>query len=311
MRAAVVEEFGGPEVLRVAELPLPQPGPGQVRVRVTASTVNAIDLATRAGAFAANLPPAASPPYVLGWDVSGTVDALGEGVYGFAEGAPVVGLQQWFEQGVGTYAEYAVLPVGALAPAPAGVDLIAAATLPLNALIARQALDLLALPSGADLLIAGAAGAVGGYAVELAHARGLRVVALARPGDADLVASLGAADLVPRGDDPGAAVRAQYPDGLDGVLDAAGIGTPLLPAARDGGVFHELDGSSVPPPERGVRVDHAPVRADGVQLAELTDLAAQGRLTLRVAGALPLDQAAHAHRRTAAGGLHGHLVLTT
>ncbi|AUY48049.1 NADP-dependent oxidoreductase [Streptomyces sp. CB01881] len=309
MRAVVVRTFAGPEALELVDVPVPEAGPGQVRVRVEAAGVNPVDAVTRAGVLAqAGLMP---PREVvgIGWDVAGVVDRVGPGVAGFAPGERVIGLRDRLDAPLGSYAEYLVLDASVLAPAPAGVPAVEAATLPLNGLTAVQALDLLGLPAGATLLVTGAAGAVGGFAVELAVLRGLRVVALAGEEDEALVRELGAEWFVPRGTaDPAAAVRSLVPGGVDGALDAALLGVVALGAVRNRGAFVAVSGGA-PVGLRGIRVTNVWIAADGRALAGLSDLAARRRLTLRVADALPLEQAAEAHRRLDRGGLRGRLVL--
>ncbi|MBA3276386.1 MAG: alcohol dehydrogenase catalytic domain-containing protein [Chloroflexia bacterium] len=129
-----IRTFGDPDALSVIDLPMPEPGNRQVRIRVQAATVNAADIFVRSGAMASILP--AREHYVLGWDVAGTVDAVGSAVVDFIAGDAVVGLSDWLRTQVGTHAEYVVLDAGALAPAPAGVSPIEAATLPANGLAA-------------------------------------------------------------------------------------------------------------------------------------------------------------------------------
>ncbi|MDX3226891.1 NADP-dependent oxidoreductase [Streptomyces sp. ME19-01-6] len=310
MRAALVRAYGGPEAVEIAEVPLPEPGPGQVRIRVAAATVNPVDLLTRAGTLVAAGRMAPRAETGLGWDVAGVVDAIGPGVRVFAPGDPVIGLRDLLDVSLGTYAEYVVLDATAVAPAPQGLPTAAAATLPLNGLTAWQSLDALDLPHGATLLVTGAAGAVGGFAVELAALRGLRVVAVAGAADEELVRELGAEWFVARdAPDLAAAVRAVVPGGVAGALDAAGVGVPALAAVRNAGAFAAV-AADAPVGLRGIRSANHWIAADGTALAQLSALAAAGRLTLRVAGALPLDQAAAAHRRLAAGGLRGRLVLT-
>jgi NADPH:quinone reductase-like Zn-dependent oxidoreductase len=310
MRAVVVRSFGGPEVLETIDTPIPEPGPGQVRVRVEAAAVNPVDALVRAGeAVRAGL---ALPreQFGLGWDVAGTVDAVGAGVTGHRPGDRVIGIEDRLDLPLGGYADHAVLEAANLAPAPAGADAVEAATLPLNGLTASQALDLLALPPGATLLVTGATGGVGGFAVELAAARGLRVVTPAGERDEALVRSLGAWQVVPRGAVLSEAVRALVPGGVDGALDAAVLGIAALDAVRGGGAYTGVAGTaSSPAPLRGIRVSTVFVRGDGAQLAGLSALAGAGRLTLRVAGTHPLDRAADAHERLAGGGLRGRLVL--
>ncbi|MDQ7807769.1 NADP-dependent oxidoreductase [Amycolatopsis sp. A133] len=305
MRAVVVRRFGGPEVLEHVEVPVPGPGPGQVRIRVLAAAVNPVDLATRSGALtAAGVIP---PREVLGvgWDVAGEIDDAGD--TGFRAGDAVIGLRDRIATPLGAYAGHIVLDASAVAPAPAGVSPVEAAALPLNALTAAQALDL--VETTGTVLITGAAGAVGGYAVALAHARKLRVVAVASEADEAEVRAFGADEFVPRGPALGDRVRALVPGGVDAALDTALLGLDALDAVRGGGEFVAFAAGAAPLPLRGIRVRAVWIRADGERLAELARAAEDGTLPLRVAGILPLKEAAAAHERLAAGGLRGRLVL--
>ncbi|WP_079032277.1 alcohol dehydrogenase catalytic domain-containing protein [Streptomyces specialis] len=141
MRAVVVRGFGGPEVLETVEVPVPEPGPGQVRIRVEAAAVNPVDVATRSGFMVEAGLMAPREVTGIGWDVAGTIDAVGPGVDGHAAGDRVIGLRDRLDLPLGTYAEYVVLDTTAVAPAPAGLTAVEAATLPLNGLTAWQSLD--------------------------------------------------------------------------------------------------------------------------------------------------------------------------
>ncbi|XRQ07069.1 NADP-dependent oxidoreductase [Actinomadura welshii] len=314
MRAITVKAPGGPEALEETDVPPPAPGPGQVRIKVAAAAVNPIDAAVRSGAIAdAGLMPAFGTRAAvgIGMDVAGTVDEVGPDVTGFAPGDQVIGLQDRQDVPLAAYAEAIVLDAGAVAPAPRSISATEAATLPLNGLTALQALDLLDLPPGSTLLVTGAAGAVGGYAVELAAHRGLRVVASASPADSALVRRLGADMFVPRDVHLADAVRTLVPGGVDGALDAALLASAALDAVRSGGTFVAVNGGpATPAPLRGISVRNAWVRADARQLAHLADLVDKGRLTPRVAQTLPLSEAAKAHTHLEAGGIRGRLVLT-
>ncbi|MEU8800756.1 NADP-dependent oxidoreductase [Spirillospora sp. NPDC048819] len=326
MRAIIVKAPGGPEALEEADVPVPVPGPGQVRIRVAAAAVNPVDAAVRSGALAgAGLMPAFGTPPTpgspiaagpraavgIGMDVAGTVDETGPGVAHLTAGDEVIGLQDRLDVPLAGYAEAIVLDAGAVARAPRSVSPGEAATLPLNGLTALQALDLLGLPPGGTLLVTGAAGAVGGYAVELAALRGLRIVGSASAADEALVRRLGAEMFVPRDVHLADAVRALVPGGVDGAVDAALLSAAALDAVRSGGTFAAVNGGpAVPVPLRGISVRNEWIRADAGQLGHLADLVDEGRLTLRVAGALPLAEAAKAHVRLEAGGLRGRLVLT-
>ncbi|MFD7033508.1 NADP-dependent oxidoreductase [Streptomyces sp. NPDC059917] len=300
MDAAVVTAFGGPEQVVTAQVPLPVPGAGQVRVRVRAAGLNPVDALVRLGVFGGE-----GERLGFGWDVAGEVDAVGAGVTAWSAGQQVVGLHYGPVKELGTHAQYVVLDEGALAAAPGSVGATAAAVLPLSGLTAARALDQLGLAGGESVLVTGAAGVVGGLAVQLAVHAGLKVTALAGPADEELVRSLGATDFVARGTaGADAGVR------VDGVLDAAVLGEAALDFVRDGGVYVGLRPGGSPAPVRGIRVLVQEVAADGAHLARLVSLVDEGALTLRVGGTYALADAAAAHARLAEGGARGRLVLT-
>ncbi|TGZ11730.1 NADP-dependent oxidoreductase [Streptomyces rhizosphaericola] len=311
MRAIGLDAFGGPEVLRVLELPEPEAGEGEVRIRVHAAAVNPTDVLLRTGGHAVRM-EGIEPPYVPGMDAAGVVDQLGPGVGDrLAVGQPVVALVPFTGPGGGAYAEQIVVPAESVVPGPVGASFAEAATLLMNAATARLALDRLAVPGGGVIAVTGAAGAVGGFAVELAGADGLTVVADASARDRDLVLGLGADRVVERG--PGFAdrVRELYPAGVPGLVDGSMQTADLLPALADGGAMAELRGWSGPA-GRGIRVHPvmvSDVMSDTDLLGGLARLAGSGALTLRVAEVLPWREAARAHRLLEAGGLRGRLVL--
>jgi NADPH2:quinone reductase len=308
MRTVITHQYGGPEVLELAEVPTPEPGPGEVRIAVTAAAVNPVDLSLRSGAFGSVV----GEPFPLGfgWDVSGTVDAVGTDVDRTAVGDVVVGLRDAFVGPTGTYASHVVLPATAVAPAPTGVDPVAAATFPLNSLTALQALGLLGLDEGRSIVVTGAAGGLGDYLVSLAARRGLRVIGVARPDDESDVRAAGASDFIAGGDDLAAAVRELLPEGADGLVDAAQISAPALGAVRDGGAFVGVTDGSTPESARDILVSTVHVRHDGVRLAELARGVEEGWLRLRVAETFPLEEVAKAHEVAATAGLRGRVVLT-
>lgn len=308
VKAVVIPRFGGPEVLEIVDLPAPRPGPGEVRVRVAAAVVNPVDAAMRTGGFGDGL---AALPRIPGMELAGTVDAVGEGVTSVQIGARVMGIVMPFRPEGGAQAEQVVLPADSVAPVPAGASFAEAATLPMNGLTVRLALDLLALPAGATLGVTGSAGAVGGYAIQLGKVAGLRVLADAQPSDEALIRSLGADLLVSRGPRVAAAMRAAVPEGLDGLIDAAVQEATVLPALRDGGAYAALRGFAGKS-ERGIRILPVMVREyvrNRAALEELGRLAAAGRVTLRVAEALPVERIADAHRRVEGGGVRGRIVV--
>jgi NADPH:quinone reductase len=307
MRVIEVSTYGGPEVLRLVEQPDPAPVDGKVRVRVSATTVNPTDLITRAGVMAARTPNA-TLPIVLGWEFAGE---LLDPAPGFEIGQSVVGMYPWFAlgDGTGTYAEIVLADPAWLAALPSGADPIEAVTIAMNAQTALQALRIAAPTSGQTLLVTGASGAVGGFAVQLAAADGVHVIAVASRGDEEFVSSLGAKEVIGR-DDLIAAVRERYPDGVDAVLDAGTAGPDLIAVVRDGGRFAAATDPAQPQAERGIHADTVHTQPETQGLADLVDQWATGHLRTRVLGVLPLADAADAHRRLAAGSLHGKLVLT-
>jgi NADPH:quinone reductase-like Zn-dependent oxidoreductase len=304
MRAVVVKQYGGPEALEVVDVAVPEPGAGEVRIKVAAATVNPVDVATREGVFAGVI--GERPTVGIGWDVAGTIDAVGPEVTGISHGDKVIALLDALAVDLGTYAEFVIVAASSVAAAPTSVDPVTASTLGLNALTAEQALDLLALPEKATLLVTGAAGGLGGYTVALARRRGLRVVANA--GQADEKA-IGADLFVPRGEDVAKKVREFVPGGVDGALDAAELGGPALAAVRDGGGYIAVNDPATPGSVRDINVQTVHIHHDGPRLAELARAVDAGRLDVRVATTFALEQAADAHRLLEKGGVRGRIVL--
>jgi NADPH:quinone reductase len=298
VRVVEVTAFGGPEVLRVAERPDPEPAAGIVVVAIHATSVNPTDLSTRDGSRRKRMPDL-EPPFVPGWDLAGEVLATGDRVVGMIPFAQIGGR-------VGAYAEQAAVDPAWLAPLPEGVPFEEAATLPLNALTARQSLDLLGLAAGDALLVTGASGGVGGFAVQMAVADGLEVIAMAGRDDEDWVESLGASEVLPRDAD----LSGTRP--VDGVLDAVPLGPERsTPTLRDGGTAVFTRTPDPPGPNRELRFETILVKPDAVALTRFAEQLAAGRLRTRVAQVLPLDEAAEAHRLAEAGGLHGKVVLVS
>jgi NADPH:quinone reductase-like Zn-dependent oxidoreductase len=313
MRAVTFSRLGGPEVLEVSDLPEPKPGPGEVRIRVAAATVNPTDISFRSGRQLSTVQLAemgVRPPYVPGMEFAGVVDAVGEGAR-WRQGERVMAIVNPRRPGGGAQAELVVVPSASVARVPEGTSLEAAATLPMNGLTVRLALDRLGLKPGQTLAVTGAAGAVGGYAVELGVSEGLRVIAVARAQDEEQVKRFGATTFIPASD---GAIRAVYdaaPGGVDGLIDAAVLDGAALPAIRDGGKLATVRGFAGPS-ERGITIE--PVRVlsyveNHDALDRLGRLVAEGRLTLRVAETFPPERAADAQRKLAAGGTRGRLLI--
>jgi NADPH:quinone reductase-like Zn-dependent oxidoreductase len=311
MRAVGVMTFGGPEALQVVDLPERHAGPGEVRLRVHAATVNPTDTYTRDGSRAEMLAKAGPPPYVPGMDVAGVLDEIGDGVDTTLRlGDHVMGIV--VPNGShGGYSSSLVLPAESVAAVPAGATDAEASTLPMNGLTARLGLDLLGLSPGDTLLVTGAAGAYGGYTVQLAKADGLRVIADASEADERLVKELGADVVVRRGPDVAAHVRQIEPGGVDGVADGSVQNEQLFDALRDGGGLATVRGFRADAP-RGITIHQVWVRDYAKAHDKLDRLRQQveaGQVTLRVARTFPAEQAGEAHRVLQAGGTRGRLVI--
>jgi NADPH:quinone reductase-like Zn-dependent oxidoreductase len=297
MKAVRFSRFGGPEVLEIVELPDPHPGPGQVRIAVRAAGVNPSDWKKRQGLMDEEL------PQTLGYEAAGVVDELGEGIADVAVGDRVFGLS---EAGA-AQAELAVLSY--YAPIPPSLDFPEAAALPAAIETATRALDQLGVASGSTLLVNGASGIVGSAAVQLAVARGARVIGTASPANHDYLRSLGA-EPVAYGAGLGGRVRALAPDGVDLALDVAGSG--VLPELIElaGGTGHivtlaDFTGAR----EHGVRFSSGDAGRAVHALSEIGELIESGHFSLPVAQTFPLAEVAQAHRVGEQGHARGKLVL--
>ncbi len=293
----------------MVELPTLTPQAGQVRVRVEAASVNPADTLFRAGGVAAHV-ASAEPPYVAGLEFAGTIDAVGPEA-GWEPGVVVMGMTAFIPDGRGAHAEQVVVDARSVVDVPKGSSMAEAATLPMNGLTARLALDRLGLTRGQTLAVTGAAGAVGAYVVQLASGEGISVVAISRQDDEDLVRGLGAERFVARGWNSAAAVRELTGGGVDAAVDAAVIGGEILPAVRDGGRIVCLR-AFVGELDRGISTELISVRAyatESEKLRSLAGLVEQGALNLRVAETFSPDRAADAHARLEASGIRGRLVL--
>ena len=292
------------------ELPDRHAGPGEVRVAVHAAAVSPTDTFTRIGARHEQLREY-EPPSVARMDVAGVIDEVGpDAVTDLRVGDKVMAIVVPAGQH-GGYSDQLVLPALSVARIPTGATLVEASTLPMYGLTARKALDMLDLPAGATIGVTGAAGAFGGYVVQLAKADGLRVVADASEADEALVRSLGADIVVRRGDDVATLMREAVPEGVDAVADGAIQHALVLPAIRDGGAV-----AAVRPfqgaPERNITVHMVWVREYQLEQAKLDRLGRQveeGAITLRVAATYPPERAGDAQARLEAGGTRGRLVI--
>ena len=309
MKAIRFHQYGDADVLRHEDVEVPTPGSGQVRVRVAGTSFNGVDANIRAGAMQGPMP--LTLPHVPGVDVAGTVDALGPDVDGLRVGDRVVGFLPFVDDGAS--AEHVLVAAETLAPAPVSIPLADAAALPVVGLTAWQALvDHAGLRPGQRVLVNGASGAVGSYAVQLAHAAGAHVVATGSARSREHLLARGADEVVDHtADDVAAAVG----EPVDVLLNLAPV-TPeqlqrLSTLVADGGVVVNTTVWMPAPSDdaRGVRGIDLYVRSDARQLTELVARVDRGELVVDVAERVALADLATVHARAAAGTLTGKVVV--
>ncbi|MFD7991417.1 NADP-dependent oxidoreductase [Streptomyces mexicanus] len=314
MRAVVQDGFGGPEVLRIQQVPRPAPLPTEVLVRVHAAGINPVDWKSRAGGGMAGV--LGEPPFTLGWDVSGVVEEVGFGVTTLKPGDEVYGMP-WFPRAANAYAEYVTAPARQFARKPATLDHVHAAAVPLAALTAWQALvDTAHVQAGQRVLVTAAAGGVGHFAVQFARHLGAHVTATASAARHTWLKEIGADETI----DYTTTRFEDATDAVDVVIDLVGdahdrTSTRSLKVLRPGGLLVAVpDGVS---PElaqaaeaAGVRTTPFLVEPDGAALTAIADLIDAGHVTVEVEETFPLDQVAAAHTRGEAGRTRGKLVLT-
>jgi NADPH:quinone reductase-like Zn-dependent oxidoreductase len=309
MKAVRFHDYGDPDVLRYEDVGQPVPGYGEVRLRVAATSFNPVDASIRGGSMRGPIPVAL--PHTPGLDVVGTVDALGEGAGGIEVGDEVIGFLSM--AGDGAAAEYVLAPAEILTPAPKSIVLSDAAALPVVGLTAWQALfDHGRLAAGQRVLINGAGGAVGGYAVQLAKRADAHVIATAGPRSSERVRTSGADEVI---DHTATEVTAAVAEPVDVVLNLAPIDpaklTALATLVRPGGVVVNTT-VWMPAPadeERGVRGVDVFVRSDAEQLSRLVAMVDQGELRVDVAERVPLAELPAVHARAATGALPGKVIV--
>jgi NADPH:quinone reductase len=307
VRAVLIPQPGGPEVLTVGERQVRDAGPGEVRISVKAAAVNPTDIGLREQGD-----QDLEPPWTPGMDAAGTVESVGEGVDRLSVGDAVMAALTPRRPEGGAQAELIVLPAASVVRVPAGASLNEAATLPMNGLTALLGLEMIGLGEGQTLAVSGGAGLLASYVIPLAKQRGLRVLADAKPEDEQLVRSFGADVVLPRGEGFVDAVRSEVSPGADGLFDTALLGADAFGALRDGGQMAVVRGWSGPDPERGIAIHKVFVRTVLERtewLEQLRVVAGEGILQLRVAGEYPPERAAGAHRAMEAGGLRGRALI--
>ncbi|MEV4469115.1 NADP-dependent oxidoreductase [Nonomuraea sp. NPDC049504] len=299
--------LGGPDVLRLTELPRPEPGLGEILVAVHAAGLNPTNVKHRATSIF--LPP---PPLTLGWDVSGTVTATGPGVTLFEPGDEVFGMLP-YPYGAGSHAEYVAGPARAFVPKPAGIDHVQAAALPLAALTAWQALvETAKLEKGQRVLIHAAAGGVGHLAVQIAKERGAHVTGTASAPKHAFLRELGADACIDHRSEDFAETGERY----DVVLDTLGgeTATRSVSVLRPGGVLVSLvpgaEDTRAAAEKAQVRAVTLIVEHDQAGMRAIADLADRGRLRAHISATFPLAEGARAHALGETGRTTGKLVIT-
>jgi len=309
MRAVQLNQWGIDNI-QVNDVADPHPAAGQVLIAAEAATINPADLAMVTGQFASWLPDRVQAPPAPGWDLAGRVVEVGDGVDATLIGSRAVGFSNWVEAGHGTQASLVALPIANVATAHDGVPSAQLTTVSLNGLTAWAAIKELALEPGETLVIAGAAGSVGGFALELAAARGIRVIAAVSERDREQVLSVGASDVAAREDgELGTVVRGMLPDGADALFDTTtSLGSAGLGAIKDAGLH--VTSTTPPEPARGIRTTKIYGLPDGDALQRLVDMAEAGELHMPVAREYGLEEARDAYAEFASGRHRGRLVLT-
>jgi len=308
MKAVRFHEYGDPSVLRYEDVEQPSPGAGEVLIKVAATAFNPVDDGIRGGFLREPFPVAL--PHTPGIDVSGTVEALGDDVATPKVGDRVIGFLPM--AGTGAAAEYVVAPAGILAAAPTSIPLPDAAALPSVGLTAYQALfDDARLEAGQRLLVLGAGGAVGAYAVQLAKQKGAHVIATASPRSSEAVRAAGADQVI---DHTSTKVADVVTEPVDVLLNLAPVAPEELAAlvtlVRDGGVVVSTT-AWMPAPgdeERNVSAVNVFVRSDAGRLQQLAALVDRGELTVGIAQRVPLEQLPSIHEQATAGTLRGKVI---
>ena len=309
MKTVRFHQYGGSDVLQYDEVDRPAPGPGQVLVQVAATSFNPVDAGIRGGYLSAAFP--ITFPHVPGIDVSGTITEIGDGVTEWTVGDPVIGLLPMTADGAA--ADYVIAPADVLATAPRSVPLADAAALPIAGLTAWQALfEIADLKPGQAILINGAAGAVGGYAVQLATQAGAVVTATAKPNDADRLRSYGAERIIDYLDytvTPIAVPGAPFDVVLNLVSTTPQQTAALVGAVADGGIHVGTMTDGQEDVARQVRTQRVFVRSDVAQLAGLASRVDNRQLHIHIADRRPLSEIAAVHEASDAGRLPGKTLL--
>ena len=306
-RAIIYTGRGGPEVIKIIERTVRPPEAGEVRIRVRAAAVNPTDELLRTVEL-----NGVQFPVTPGADAAGVIESVGPGELRLRAGDRVMAAVTAFRPEGGAQSALIVVPSASVAPVPQGTTFSQAAGLPMNGLTALRALELAGLKAGQVLAVSGGAGLLAHYTIAAAKRQGLTVIADAKPQENDLVRSYGADFVVERGDGFTDAIRKQFPQGADALIDTAALGLKSLPAIRDGGVYIHVRRITDVPPGRGIQSKLVWV----LEVLERTDwldtlrkMVEQGSIKLSVAGEYQPEDAADAQRALRAGGVRGRPVI--
>ncbi|GAB3231592.1 NADP-dependent oxidoreductase [Glycomyces halotolerans] len=305
MKAVIMRRYGGPEELEVADVPRPEHGPGEVVIELKAASVNPVDWKIGAGRFDAHIP--GDFPLAPGWDGAGTVVEVGSDVTEYAVGDEVFGYVRRPTVKWGTYAEYTIAEPNMIAPKPDRLDWPSAGGLALVGLTAVQTLDAVGVGEGDTVLVHAAAGGVGSLAVQIAAARGARVIGTASPRNHDYLRGFGA-EPVEYGEGLLDRLRGLAPSGVDAALDAVGGGEVEL--SIEAGADPSRVVSIADPRVEDKGGKYVFIEADSEDLRTLTDLVESGRLSVPIAAIHPLEAAARAWRENQTGRTRGKIILT-
>jgi NADPH:quinone reductase-like Zn-dependent oxidoreductase len=311
MRAFAIDDFGAPGSVR--DLPVPEPVEGQLRLRVAAAGLNPFDVAVVQGYVKDHMEHRF--PLVPGMDASGTVDALGEGVEGYAVGEEVFGSVGKMYLGEGTMTEFVTVSEGTVTRKPSSFDHTVAAAIPTAGVTALNTADALELSRGQTVVVVGATGGVGSYFVQLAGRRGSRVVAVCRGDNADYARSLGAADVIDyTAGDVGDAVRSRYPDGIDAVADMHGDSeqlATLIEHVPSGGHVASVVGAADIEAlgARGVEATNVTGLVTTASLDALSGMFEAGEIVAPEIRTYPLADASEALAAVGTGHVRGKIVV--
>jgi NADPH:quinone reductase-like Zn-dependent oxidoreductase len=306
MKAIVIHEYGGPEVLKYEDVPQPEPEEDQLLIRVVAAGVNPVDGMIRSGLFAKN--GSRAFPIILGGDVAGVVEKIGSNVTKFKAGDPVFAYVSLDNSG--GYAQYALVKEGEAAPKPKSLTYVEAAAVPIVALTAWQALiDSAKLSAGQTVLIHGGSGGVGSFAIQIARARGAKVIATASKANQDLLKELGADTAVDY-------TKQKFEDvakDVDVVLDSIGKDTLARSygVVKKGGFIVSLVArpNQAELDKHGIRGAALSVEPNSEELAEIGRLIDEKKIRVIVSQTLPLAEARKAQEQAATGHTRGKIVL--